>query len=176
MSDHYHVEPTYGYFELIDEDGKVIREPGRFGEMVGTGFHNPGMSFIRYRTGDYAEYVGDCCPACGRKLTLLKNIRGRWNGDKLYNPDGTFVTTTALNLHSDLYSVIEGIQYIQEKKGEIKILIIKSPMYNENHEKKFYEHFRVKFKLGMVIKIEYVSKLRKLKNGKFMHIISSIKE
>lgn len=176
MSDHYHVEPTYGYFELIDEDGKVIREPGRFGEMVGTGFHNPGMSFIRYRTGDYAEYVGDYCPACGRKLTLIKNIKGRWNGDKLYNPDGTFVTTTALNLHSDLYAVIEGIQYIQEKKGEVKILIIKSPIYNEQHEKKFIEHFRVKFKPGMVIKIEYVSKLRKLKNGKFLHIISSIKE
>lgn len=175
-SDIYHIEPTYGYFELIDENGKVIREPGRFGEMVGTGFHNPAMCFIRYRTGDFAEYVGDYCPDCKRKLSLIKSISGRWSGNKLYNPDGTFITTTALNLHSDLYEVIEGIQYIQEKKGEVKILIIKSPLYGERQEKEFYQHFKTKFKPGMAIEIEYVTRLRKLENGKFVHIISTVKE
>jgi phenylacetate-CoA ligase len=172
----YHVEPTYGYFELIDENNRQVREPGKVGEMVGTGFHNPGMVLIRYRTGDFAEYAGDYCPSCKRHVTLLKNIRGRWSGDKLFNADGTYLTTTALNLHSDLYSVINGMQYMQEKKGEIKILIIKSLQYTERHERALYKHFCEKFKPGTDIKIEYVDKLRKLPNGKFVHIISTVKE
>jgi phenylacetate-CoA ligase len=172
----YHVEPTYGYFELIDEAGRPIREPGGIGEMVGTGFHNPVMPLIRYRTGDFAEFAGDYCPACRRRVTLLKNIKGRWSGDKLFNADGTYLTTTALNLHSDLYSIINGMQYVQEKKGEIKILIIKSPQYEERHEQELYSHFREKFKTSTVILIEYVDKLRKLPNGKFVHIISTVND
>ena len=172
----YHVEPSYGYFELIDENMQPIREPGKIGEMVGTSFYNPGMALIRYRTGDFAEYVGNFCPFCKKSVTLLKNIRGRWSGDKLYNEDGTFITTTALNLHSDLYSVINGIQYVQDKKGEIKIYVIKSRQYEKKHERALYSHYNEKFKLGTEIIIEYVDKLRKLPNGKFVHIISRVKD
>jgi len=172
----YHIEPTYGYFELIDEKGLTIREPGKVGEMVGTSFHNPGMVLIRYRTGDFAEYAGDYCPLCKRRVILLKNIKGRWSGDKLFNADGTYITTTALNLHSDLYSVINGMQYLQDRKGEVKILIVKSPQYKDEHEKGLYRHFRQKFKADTQIKIEYVDRLKRLQNGKFVHIISNVKE
>lgn len=172
----YHVEPTYGYFELVDDNNMPIHEVGKIGEMVGTGFHNPGMVLIRYRTGDFAEYAGDYCPSCKRHVTLLKNIRGRWSGDKLFNADGTFLTTTALNLHSELYSVINGMQYIQEKKGEVKILIIKSPQYKDHHERELYKHFKEKFKPETDIRIEYVDKLKKLPNGKFIHIISTVED
>lgn len=175
-TNHYHVEPTYGYFELIDENNQVIREPGRTGEMVGTGYHNPGMVFIRYRTGDFAEYVSDHCEACGRFVKLLKNIRGRWSGDRVYHADGSFVTTTALNLHSDLYAVINGMQYIQERKGELRVLVIQSPQYKDHHEKAMLEHFKTKLKPDTRVRIEYVDKLRKLPNGKFVHIISSVKD
>ncbi len=172
----YHVEPTYGYFELIDENNRVIREPGKCGEMVGTGFHNPGMVFIRYRTGDFAEYAGDYCPSCKRHVTLLRNIRGRWSGDKLFNKDGTYLTTTALNLHNDLYAVINGMQYVQDKKGEVKIFVVKSPQYEVRHEQALYRHFRGKFKPETDIQIQYVDKLSKLPNGKFVHIISKVKD
>jgi phenylacetate-CoA ligase len=32
----YHLFPEYGYTELVDDDGRVIHEPGRIGEIVGT--------------------------------------------------------------------------------------------------------------------------------------------
>ncbi|MBV5330238.1 MAG: phenylacetate--CoA ligase family protein [Chlorobium sp.] len=173
-SDNYHVEPTYGYFELVDETGKVVREPGAMGEIVGTSFHNPGMPFIRYRTGDFAEYVGDYCPFCGRHLPLIRNIRGRWSGDRIYNADGTFVTTTALNLHNDLYQVINGMQYLQERKGELSVLIVKSPVYNEAHEKALYAHFQGKLNADTSVSIRYVDRLLRKPNGKFVHIISTV--
>ena len=172
----YHAEPTYGYFELIDENGEVIRKPGGFGEIVGTSFHNSGMPFIRYRTGDYAEYVGDECTVCGRRLPVFKNVKGRWSGDRIYNADGSFVTTTALNLHNDLYQVINGIQYLQKKKGELIVLIVKSLQYTDAHEKRIYEHFVSKLHADSKILIKYVDKLIRKPNGKFVHIISEIEQ
>ena len=173
-SDHYHVEPTYGYFELVDEANRVVREPGGVGEIVGTSFHNPGMPFIRYRTGDFAEYVGDYCPACDRHLPLIRNVRGRWSGDRIYNADGSFVTTTALNLHNDLYQVINGMQYLQEKKGELTVLIVKSPIYTELHELALISHFKGKLAQSTHVEIRYVDHLIRKPNGKFVHIISTV--
>lgn len=175
-SDHYHVEPTYGYFELVDEAGRVVREPGGVGEIVGSSFHNPGMPFIRYRTGDFAEYVGDYCPACKRYLPLIRNIRGRWSGDRIYNADGSFVTTTALNLHNDLYQVINGMQYLQEKMGVLTVLIVKSQLYTERHEQALVSHFKGKLALNTKVEIRYVDRLIRKPNGKFVHIISSVED
>jgi len=75
-SDDYHVWPTYGYFELLDEDGNSVTTPGQRGEIVGTGFINTVMPFIRYRTGDWATYVADHCEACGREHIIIRDIRG----------------------------------------------------------------------------------------------------
>ena len=71
-SDYIHVEPTYGFFELVGVDDEIITQPGEIGEIVGTTFHNKYMPLIRYRTGDFAEYAGDYCPHCKRNLPLLK--------------------------------------------------------------------------------------------------------
>ena len=173
-TDHYHVEPAYGYFELVDELGRVVRESGTNGEIVGTSFHNPGMPLIRYRTGDYAEYVGDHCPSCGRQLPVIRNIKGRWSGDRIYNSDGSFVTTTALNLHNDLYRAINGIQYLQERKGELTVLIVKSPEYTHFQEADLLRHFSGKMNPGTAVTIQYVDHLLRKPNGKFVHLISSV--
>jgi len=146
-SDLIHIEPTYGYFELIDVDGKVITEIGKRGEIVGTTLHNPYMPLIRYRTGDYAEYAGDYCEACKRHLPLIKNINGRWDINRIFLNDGTYVSITALNLHDELYSFIEGLQYVQKEKGKLEILIIRGQGYNDLIEKRFTEHFAVSFNL-----------------------------
>jgi len=174
-SRNYHIEPTYGYFELVTDDGEVVTQPGQIGEIVGTTLHNPGMPLIRYRTGDYAEFVGNECPHCGRKLPIIKNITGRWNGEKIYNSDGSFVTTTALNLHDDLYSVINGLQYVQNQKGLLEVHIIKSPEFNAECEKRLLEHFRSKFKADMQITINTVDHLMLKENGKFLLLISEVK-
>lgn len=174
-TNHYHVEPTYGYLELIDEQGRAVREPGRSGEIVGTSFHNPGMPLIRYRTGDFAEWVDDHCDLCGRRLPVLKNIQGRWSGNRVYNADGTFVTTTALNLHNELYQVINGIQYLQDRMGELTVLVVKSPSYTEKHEAALDRHFKSKLSPETAVTIRYTDRLLRKPNGKFVHIISNVR-
>jgi len=166
----YEIEPAYGYFELIDKEGKVITQPGIMGEMVGTTFYNHFMPLIRYRTGDYAMYATN-----KQDSLLLECIQGRWNGDKIYLNDGTFITTTALNLHSDIYTVIAGLQYIQKTEGELEVLIIKTDQYKTTHEKKILEQFTEKTNQKLIIRINYVDNLVKEPNGKFLLLKSEIK-
>jgi phenylacetate-CoA ligase len=56
--ENYHVNPFYGYAEIINSNGDVVNTPGEWGELVGTGFMNTKMPFIRYRTEDEAEFLG----------------------------------------------------------------------------------------------------------------------
>lgn len=175
-SDVYHIEPTYGYFELVNENGQPITTPGQIGEIVGTTLHNYGMPMIRYRTDDYAEYVGDYCEHCGRHVSLIKNIQGRWNGSKIYGADGSVTTTTALNFHDDLYMYLAGLQYVQKKKGELDILVIKGEGFMQEHDNRLKEYYRSKFSNDTVIKIKYVNQLLRKHNGKFVELISEVKE
>jgi len=175
-SDVYHVEPTYGYFELIDTQGKPITTPGTIGEIVATTLHNYGMPMIRYRTDDYAEYVGDYCEHCKRYVPLIKNIQGRWNGSKIYGADGSVTTTTALNFHDDLYLYLAGLQYVQKEKGKLEVLIIKGEGFKDEHHKRLKEYYHSKFSKDTQIDIKYVDQLLRKPNGKFVELISEIKE
>ncbi|CUV66436.1 conserved hypothetical protein [Sulfurovum sp. enrichment culture clone C5] len=171
--DYYHINPSYGYLELIDENNALINQPGVLGEIVGTTFNNYGMPLVRYRTGDYAEYIDINCE-CGFKGKTLKTIQGRWSGEKVYNKDGTYVTTTALNLHNELYSVIDGIQYIQKEKGQLEIHIVPGHQFNDQHGKEIIEHFQNKMNAGSTIIVQKVKALKKEDNGKFLLLISKI--
>lgn len=173
-SDLIHIEPTYGYFELIDEKGNQINEVGKVGEIVGTTLHNPYMPLIRYKTGDYAEFAGDYCPHCKRHLPLLKKVYGRWDKNKIYRIDDSFITTTALNLHSDLYNKIDGLQYFQKEKGKLIVFIVKGANFSETDYNILKKHYEVTFGQENEIEIKFVKSLEKLPNGKFVNLISQI--
>ena len=173
-SDYYHIEPTYGYFELIDENGKPIKTPGKIGEMVGTTLNNFGMPLIRYRTDDYAEYAGEYCAECGRHLPLLKTISGRWSGRKIFGTDNKTTTPTALNVHDELFTVIDGLQYVQEKKGDLIVRIVKGKNFSEKHERQVLKHYKDKLPPSIKAEIHYIDKIQKQKNGKFLDLISKI--
>lgn len=175
-NDAFHIEPTYGYFELVDDDGNVIKEPGKVGEMVGTTLHNTYMPLIRYKTGDFAEYAGNYCEHCKRHLPLIKNIQGRWDKNKIYLSDGSYVSITALNLHSDLYLCIEGMQYVQKKKGEFDIYLIKGNGFNTQVEQRFKEHFEQALLGKCEFKIIYTDKIPKEPNGKFLPLKQLVDE
>ncbi len=173
-SEFIHIEPTYGYFELIDEQGNPISEIGEIGEIVGTTFHNPYMPLIRYRTGDYAEYAGNYCKHCNRHLPLLKKVYGRWDKNKIYKSDGTYITTTALNLHSNIYNKIDGIQYVQKAKGELIVKIIKGNDFTRKDQDELTLHYTQAFGKENKVSIVFVRALEKLPNGKFINLISEI--
>lgn len=174
-SDYYHVEPLYGFCELLDEKNNQINKKGQIGEIVGTSFYNYGMPLIRYRTGDYAEYYGEECPSCGRKVQIFSKILGRWGGDKIYNNDNTYVTTTSLNLHDDLYLSIEGLQYYQPQKGVLHVRIIPNSIFNSSFRDSILKHYKSKLNSDTMVHLDIMETLQRLPNGKFLLLISDVK-
>lgn len=163
------VDSKYGYFELIDKDGKPIDTAGEIGEMVGTTFFNKYMPLIRYRTGDFAE-LGEM----RNENKTLKKIYGRRDKSIIYRCDNTQTSLTALNLHNDFYEHINGIQYIQEEKGKLIVLIIRNEKYCENDEIFILDHLGNAMLGKENVEIRYVDKLIIQPNGKFLPIISKI--
>lgn len=166
----YVIENKYGFFELIDEEKKTIATNNIMGEMVGTTFYNKYMPLIRYRTGDFTQMR---CQSDG--FTVLSKIIGRWEKSLIYKMDGTTTSLSALNLHGDFYDHINGMQYIQEKKGELTVLIIKDSQYSDNDESFIKEHIGNAMGKSGTVKIQYIDKLIFQANGKFLPLISKIK-
>jgi len=162
-SGEYQVINDYGYFELVDEEENVIRETGIIGEIVGTTYDNLGQPLIRYKTGDFSSYL--TYDANGKQI--LNGIEGRWYDMKIYNEDDTFVTPTALNLHDDLYTHIEGLQYHQTKKGLLDVKVIPGPSYTSNIQRQLLDHFESRLSKKTEVRICIVQELTKKQNGKF---------
>lgn len=79
-----HINSNNIYFELIDEEENLIFEKNKVGQIVVTGLNQFTMPFIRYKTGDFAEYSEMDCP-CGDKdpvISLMENRHFHYLKDK----------------------------------------------------------------------------------------------
>lgn len=123
-SSRYHAFPQYGITEVLDAHGNLTSEPGSDGELVGTGFINRAMPFIRYRTGDFATLEADRCEACGRHFPLLGPVRGRWVQEMVVARSGAHVSLTALNMHGEVFSGIERFQFHQREVGRVTLRLV----------------------------------------------------
>lgn len=173
--ENYHSNPFYGCTEVVDENDKPVNLTGEIGELVGTGFLNTKMPFIRYRTGDFAEYVGKACPDCGHVGVTFKNVKGRRIVDRIYKSDGSAITTTALNLHSDIYYYIKGLQYYQDVKGILQVRVIPENSYTSDTEVKFLNELKTRVGEGLNIQVVEVDALEYTVNNKYQILIQKIK-
>tara|TARA_B110001452_G_scaffold110076_1_gene91329 strand:- start:1938 stop:3272 length:1335 start_codon:yes stop_codon:yes gene_type:complete len=173
-SKNIHFENSYGYVELVDENGNEISEVGQVGELIATGFNNYGLMMIRFKTGDFAEFVSDKCDKCDKKGLIVKNIDGHRSKNMIYKADSTFTSTTALNLHGELYNKIDGLQYVQICKEKLTIKLIKNNLFTSEDHDGFKKHFENAMGKTTRVEIEYVSNLEILPNGKFPLLISNL--
>lgn len=149
----YHVFPTYGYFELVDETGDPVTEPGREGEIVGTGFINRAMPFIRYRTGDYATYVSPACSACGRQHPIIRNIRGHNTMELLIAKDGSSIPYSGVNVHDDTFEDVLQFQYLQEVPGKATLRLVpaRSPLDTDKIVRRIEERLQGQVALSAIL-------------------------
>jgi len=169
-SNRYHVWPTYGFFELLDEKGNAITDPGRRGEIVGTGFINEIVPFIRYRTGDYATYVGDRCAECGRAHPLITDIQGHRIQESLVTSDGASITWTALNMHDDTFTNVRQFQFYQDTPGFAVLRILPAQGYSENDMERIQKRLQQKFDQRMILKFAVVESISLSQSGKAIYV------
>jgi phenylacetate-CoA ligase len=166
----YHVWPTYGYFELLDETGNPVTNPGQRGEIVGTGFINTVVPFIRYRTGDYATYVGDRCEACGREHTIIRDIRGHNLQEMLFTVDGSAITWTALNMHDDTFAHARQFQFYQDTPGKAVLKVIPADGFGETDCQRIQRSLGRKFDGRLEFTIQTVDNIPLTPRGKAVYV------
>lgn len=163
----YHVWPTYGYFELLDDVGRPVTTCGQSGEIVGTGFINRVVPFIRYRTGDFATYAGDRCEACGREHVLLSRIEGRWPRGALVAAGGSIISATALNLHDDTFEGIRQYQFYQDKAGEAVLRVVPLRPLDVRGLERIRRGLESRLAGRVVLTVKVVDAITHTRSGKF---------
>lgn len=173
-SSDYHVWPTYGYCELVDENGTQIRQIGQRGEIVGTGFMNTIVPFIRYRTGDYAEYVGKRCEACRRDVMILRDLLscdGRGPRDNLVGKSGTLISTTAINVHDDTLDKVRDYQFRQSIPGRAILSVIPLGDLTDTDQKRILGGMNTRLQGQITLELEVVPELLRTERGKISRVI-----
>ena len=149
-SDMYHESLEYGVTEIVDS------------YVVGTGFLNYTMPFIRYKTNDVAtKNTRNKKCKCGRGLPLsVKDFDGR-SDDILITEDGRYIP--AVNFYTMMYKLnnIDMFQIIQRKRNKIDVNIkVKEKFNQEKKLKKELEN-----RLGSIkLNINYVDSIKRDKN------------
>lgn len=175
-STNYHVWPTYGYFELLDDAGDPVTTPGQRGEIVGTGFINRVMPFIRYRTGDRATYVSDKCAACGRAHPIIKDISGHRVQEVLIASDGAEISWTALNMHDDTFDNVRQFQFRQDSPGHAILRIVPAPGFSDADAKRIQQSLARKLDGRLAFTIESTDVIALTPRGKAIYVDQRIAE
>jgi phenylacetate-CoA ligase len=166
----YHVWPTYGYFELLDEKGQPITESGRRGEIVGTGFLDPTTLFIRYRTGDAATWIADHCDTCGRHHPIITDIRGHRVQEFLIADDGSEISWTAMNMHDDTFDHVRRFQFYQDSPGRGILRLIPTDGFCESDRKRILHNLDQKFSGRFRFTIELHDTISLSPRGKAIYV------
>lgn len=172
----YHVFPQYGYTEILGKDGSIIpwENIGEKGELVGTGFMNMSMPFIRYKTGDFATIGGCGCKECGREYPLINNVRGRWLQDMLVGKSGALISMTALNMHSTVFDNVSQYQFHQDSSGKVILKVVKKDSYSEKDTENLLNEFFRKLGHDMELEVQFVDHISRTRSGKSPMLIQKL--
>lgn len=174
QSSHYHVWPTYGYCEILTAASRPAAV-GEHGEIVGTGFMNDVMPFIRYRTDDFATVEGTSCPACGRHQTLLSHVQGhRALEFLLTNKPGVVISWTAMNMHDDTFDGIMRFQFHQKEPGVAELRMVPTPGPPRYSLERIRRHLDAKVGGSIEVKLILCDDIPPLKSGKQPMVIQEI--
>lgn len=169
-STNYHVWPTYGYLELLDDSGQPVRTPDQRGEVVGTGFINMVTPFIRYRTGDFATYVSDRCEACGREHTVIRDIQGHRTQEVLVTNDRSEIPWVALNMHDDTFDNVRQFQFYQDSPGRALLRIVPAAGFSPEDESRIRANLGRKLDGRLRLDIQYVEAIPLSPRGKVIYV------
>lgn len=160
--------PQYGYMELIDSNNSCIKEEGRLGEIVGTGFSKV-MPFIRYKTGDCASYSNYKSNDFMKFCRSVERIEGRLH-EFVVTKEGRLVSLCSIaGAHIEEFSFVSDMQYEQNEIGK---LLIKVTSYDGGetltmqHTRAIKQALENKFNNTMDVEITQVDEIQRTKMGK----------
>lgn len=173
ISHSYHIFPEFCVVELINDKGENITEEGELGELVVTGLQSHIFPFIRYRTGDLGIYTNKKC-SCGRNYPLIRSIIGRIN-EYLVDKNGELIHLNKINQFIAENSLhIKKWQLIQEKQGQLRLLIIVDDKFTEKHMDKIKSNFNKIYCKEFDIIIKIVDNIKQTGSRKHHFLIQKL--
>jgi phenylacetate-CoA ligase len=163
------------YVVEILKDGRPAR-PGETGEIVVTDLNNRVMPFLRYRIGDLAVAMdpAEACP-CGRGLPRIGKIEGRIQS-MIVGAEGRVVPGSLfLHLFKDYDWILRHFQVLQERPGEVRLLIVKGPRFEAAAFERLLEELRGFVGRGCRIDVEFVDVIPMVRTGKRPTSLSAVK-
>jgi phenylacetate-CoA ligase len=169
------VEQKYGLCEIVDNESVTHDEKDvdAYGEIVGSTYYNRVMPLLRYRTGDYAQIKGTIKDTDGETKMLLKSIEGRRSKSIIYRHDGTAISEAMLTFHGDILTHLDGLQYIQDRRGYLRACIIPNAQFNDNDLALMRKTYSEAMLGDEYYSIEKVDKVIIQPNGKFLPLINT---
>jgi len=170
-STYYHIFPEYGVTELIRSNGSPVNHEGGVGEIVGTGFNNYAMPFIRYKTGDLAVYTKQKC-SCGRNYQLIEKVEGRQQ-EFIIAKDGHLISLGDMQIFF-VFDNIKQFQFYQFKQGEVVFKIVKKDTYTEEDTSHILRSLYDRIGGSVKVYIEFVDKIPRTDSGKYRFLIQKL--
>lgn len=121
-SDYYVDNVEYGVTEFVEGGGQT--------KVIGTGFLNRAMPFIRYDIGDTVEPLAE--PIIGTGLpTTVKRFIGRCD-DIIITPEGNRLP--GVNFYTMMYKIsgVKMFQIVQESRDEVIVRIVPNSDWTDN--------------------------------------------
>lgn len=162
-----HMELSTGVFEHFEEGSD---------EVLVTSFLTRGTPLIRYSIGDRVEFCGEGLCSCGREDLFVKGIQGR-RLDYLYTAEGAKINSgNVANLFKNLPNVIIRAQAVQERLGEITVLLeVDKSLYKPQYDDLLRDEFLHKFGSSTKILIKHVDRIERESSGKLRLIVNNVK-
>lgn len=170
----YRFNPLYGYPELIDARGEVIREPGVVGELVGTSFDNAVMPFVRYRTGDLGVWHEVPEPGHGRPLFQMTRIDGRLQ-EFVVCRDRRLVSITTLGAaHFSELASVDAIQFEQHRPGHVVLHAATSAGLSADDRRRIEKAVHDKTQGGCEVEVNVVASIERTARGKHRMLVQHL--
>lgn len=165
--------PQYGHFELVDERGEPITTPGVLGEIVGTGFDNQVMSFVRYRTGDMAVLS-----ATPHRLLpgfpAVERIEGRLQEFLVCHDHRLISICTMGAAHFSDISEFDLIQYEQHRPGHFVLKVVAPRPLTEEMRARIVHAVVDKTQGGCTAEVQEVDDIARTAQGKQRMLIQHL--
>ncbi|MEW6416534.1 MAG: hypothetical protein AB1480_00215 [Nitrospirota bacterium] len=162
-SNQCHIYPQYGITELIDINKDNC-------EIIGTGFRNYAMPFIRYKTMDIGVEGSQRCNMCGRNHLLIERVLGRMN-EFLISKDGQIFYTAVAGNDTDIFFNVKQFQFLQDEPGIAYLKIVKRNTYSDSDTVMIQKEINKRFNIpesGVEIKIVFVDTIERTSSGKVL--------
>lgn len=173
-SSRYHIFPQYGITEIINSRGNLSSNPGSEGEIVGTGFLNRAMPFIRYRLEDFASITGNRCELCGRNHLQLSKVVGHRVQDVIVSKSGSLISMTAINMHDLTFDHVSQFQFRQTERGKVTLCIKAAPGFDDENRNLILKSLHSKTRDDVDYSIEVVDRIDCTGIGKGVYLRQEI--